>query len=326
MLRYALGRVLLMIPVMIGITAIVFGLLQIIPGDPAVVLLGQNATAEGVAQMRHALGLDQPVWVQLAHYMERLLRGDLGRSIFKEDPVSQLVFSHLPATIELALSAMVISIVIGIPLGVLAAVRRGSLADTGSMLFAQVGVSVPVFWLGIMLMLWFSVQLDWLPAIGRGAPLLSAVGAALSGRPSVLIDSIAHLILPAFTLGVLGSAVISRMTRSSVTEALRQDYIRTARAKGLVGWVVVYRHAFRNALLPVISVLGLQFGTLLGGAVVTETIFGWPGVGQLVVGAISQRDIPLVQGSVLIVALLFSLVNLGVDLLYAWVDPRVRLK
>ncbi|MBX6351085.1 MAG: ABC transporter permease [Clostridia bacterium] len=315
-----------MVPVMIGIAAIVFGLMQIVPGDPAVVLLGQDATPEAVAQLRHALGLDRPLTVQFFSYLGHALRGDLGESIFQHEPVAELVFGRLPATVELALGGLLVALVVGLPLGVLAAVRRGSLFDLLSMAIAQLGVSVPVFWLGIMLMLWFAVQLGWLPAIGRGAPVLSAVGLALAGRPEVLVDSLRHLILPSVTLGTYGAALTSRMVRSSLAETLVEDYVRTARAKGVPGWRVVYVHALRNALLPVVSVIGLQFGTLLGGAVVTETIFGWPGVGQLAVKAISQRDLPLVQGTVLVIALLFSFVNLAVDLVYAAIHPRIRYK
>ncbi|MBX6724087.1 MAG: ABC transporter permease [Dactylosporangium sp.] len=326
MASYILRRLGLMVPTMLGIAAIVFLLMQIIPGDPAAVLLGQNATPEGIRDMRHALGLDRPLGVQFGAYLAGVVRGDLGDSIFQHEPVARLVFAHLPATLELAVGGLLISVLIGVPLGVVAAVRRGSLVDMGSMMFAQLGVSVPVFWLGIMLMLWFAVQLGWFPAIGRGEPILAAIWNAVAGRPGELVESLRHLAMPAFTLGVYGAAVISRMVRASLVESLREDYVRTARAKGLSGWRVVYLHALRNALLPVVSILGLQFGVLLGGAVVTETIFGWPGVGQLAVTAISQRDIPLVQGTVLVIALLFSIVNLGVDLLYAAINPRIRFQ
>lgn len=326
MTKYLLRRLGLMVPVILGVVVIVFGLMQIIPGDPAVVLLGQDATPEAVAQMRHALGLDRPLPVQLGIYISNLARGDLGVSIFQHQPVSEIVLSHLPATLELAVAALVVAVLLGLPLGILAAVKRGSLVDAVSMLFAQIGVSMPVFWLGILLVLWFAVQLGWLPAIGRGAPLTEGLAALLSGRPEVLMNSLRHLALPALTLGLNGAAIISRMVRSSMLDTLQADYIRTARAKGLVPWKVVLKHGLRNALLPVVSVLGLQFGALLGGAVVTETIFGWPGVGQLAITAISQRDIPLVQGTVLIIALLFSLVNLAVDLLYGVIDPTIALE
>jgi len=323
---YILRRLLLLVPTMFGIVVIVFGLLQIIPGDPALALLGTDATPETVADMRRALGTDQPLPVQLFKYVGRLLQGDLGQSIFQRAPVSAIVFGHLPATVELAVGALLISTFVGIPLGLIAAVRRGTLVDLFSMLFAQLGVSTPVFWLGILFMLWFAVQLDWLPSIGRGEPLVDAFGALFRGNPEVLINSLQHLLLPALTLGLNGAAIISRIQRSSLLDVLGEDYIRTARAKGLVQWLVIVRHAFRNSLLAVVSVLGLQFGVLLGGAVLTEFIFGWPGIGQLAITAIGQRDIPLVQGTVLIIAFAFSLINLGVDVLYGVIDPRIRLE
>lgn len=324
MIAYIIRRLLLFIPTMLGIIVIVFGLLQLIPGDPAVAFLGQDATPEMIENMRRNLGTDQPIIVQLGKYLERLVQGDLGQSILQKRPVTKIVFEHLPATIELAFVSLLISALIGIPLGIIAAVKRGSLIDLFSMLFAQIGVSMPVFWLGILLMLWFAVQLDWLPSIGRGEPLISSIGELFQGRPHVLIDSLSHLILPAITLGLSGAAIISRLQRSSMLEVLNEDYVRTAKSKGLANWRVTIRHAFRNSLLPVISVLGLQFGFFLGGAVLTEYIFGWPGIGQLTIQAISQRDYPVVQGTVLIIAFLFSLINLLVDLLYIGVDPRVR--
>lgn len=324
MLSYVMRRVLLLIPMMLGIVVILFGLMRLIPGDPAVVLLGQDATPQAIAQMHHALGLDRPLIVQLGIYIAHLTMGDLGRSIFQHDPVSQIVLVHLSATVELTVTALFLAIVIGLPLGIVAAVRQGSVIDMANMVFAQLGVSMPVFWLGILLMFWFAVLLGWLPAFGRGVPLLQAIAAALSGHPQVLVDSLRHLAMPAFALGLNGAAFISRITRSSMLDVLHEDYIRTALAKGLTGWKVVYHHTLRNAFLPIVSVIGLQFGTLLGGAVLTETIFSWPGVGRLAVGAISQRDYPLLQGTVLVIALLFSLVNLAVDLLYALIDPRIR--
>jgi peptide/nickel transport system permease protein len=230
----------------------------------------------------------------------------------------------LPATLEVAVTAVVISIAIGIALGVAAAVWQGSAIDLACLGFAQLGISMSVFWLGILLMWLFAVQLHWLPAIGRGPPLLASLGSALAGHPSALLDSLAHLAMPALALGLQGAAMICRLVRASMLEALNADYIRTARAKGLRAARVVLRHALRNALLPAITMMGWQFGNLLGGAVLTEGIFGWPGMGQLAVGAISQRDIPLVQGIALTFALLFGLVNLLIDMLYGALDPRIR--
>ena len=325
MLAYAAKRIVLLIPTLLGILIIVFGLMQIVPGDPAALLLGEQATPEATAEVRAALGLDRPLAVQLGGYLAGFFRGDLGVSFFRNEPVTRVIGSRLGATVELAAAALLFAILLGLALGLLAAVRQGSITDVLCMLFAQLGVSMPVFWLGILLTFWFAVELGWLPAIGRGEPLIGALGAALAGRPGVLADSLRHLTLPAVALGLNSAAVISRLVRSSMLETLKEDYVRTAHAKGLPGRVVVLSHALRNALLPVVSVIGLRFGVLLGGAVLTEAIFGWPGLGQLAVTAISQRDLPLVQGVVLVFALMFILVNLAVDLLYAIIDPRIRL-
>lgn len=326
MLTYALRRITLLVPLLLGIALVVFGLLQLIPGDPAVVLLGQDATPEAVAAVRRGLGLDQPLPIQLGRYLANLVRGDLGESIFRNEPVVSAIASRLPATVEVAVVALGFAVVVGLGLGVLAAIRRGTAIDVGSMIFAQLGVSVPVFWLGILLMFGLAVKMNWLPAVGRGAPLLGAMGAALTGRPGVLIESLRHLALPALTLGLHSAAIMSRLVRASMLDTLHRDFVRAARAKGIPGWRLVVMHALRNALLPVVSIIGLRFGELLGGAVLTESIFGWPGLGQLAVTAISQRDFPLVQGVVLVFALMFALVNLMVDLLNGMLDPRVRLE
>ena len=326
MLAYTVKRILLVVPTLVGILVLVFALMQVVPGDPAAILLGEQATAEAIAEVRHELGLDRSLPVQLGDYLWNSLQGDLGDSFFQNEPVTRAIGARLGATIELAVASLVFAIVVGLFLGVVAAVKQGSIIDVVSMLFAQLGVSMPVFWLGILLTFWFAVELNWLPAIGRGEPLLSAIGAALSGRPGVLLNSLSHLVLPAVALGLNSAAVISRLVRSSMLETLSEDYIRTAYAKGLPPSAVVVSHALRNALLPVISVIGLRFGVLLGGAVLTEAIFGWPGLGQLAVSAISQRDIPLVQGVVLVFALMFTIVNLVVDLLYGVIDPRIRFE
>ncbi|MBM3523249.1 MAG: ABC transporter permease, partial [Alphaproteobacteria bacterium] len=275
---------------------------------------------------RANLGLDRPVATRFLAYLLDVLRLDLGRSIFRNESVTTAIASRIGATVEVAVLAVLFAAALGIALGVVAAMRRGSAIDAGCMLFAQLGVSMPVFWLGILLMYLLAVRLGWLPAIGRGEPLGEALFAALTGRPDVLVTSLSHLVLPALTLGLHAAALLSRLVRSSLLETLNADYVRTARAKGLAWRRVVLSHALRNAMLPVISVIGLQFGALLSGAVLTEGIFGWPGLGQLAVAAISQRDLPLVQGLVLTFALMFALVNLAVDLLSAVIDPRVRLK
>ena len=325
MLAYIVRRLLLLIPMTAGMVIVTFGLLLLIPGDPASVLLGQEASMEAIANLRNALGLNDPWYIRLSAYFGKLLQGDMGRSIFQNQAVSEIIAGRLGATIELAVVALVLACLIGITLGVIAATRQGSLVDTISMVFAQLGVSMPVYWLGLLLMLLFAVTLGWLPAIGRGAPFPEAAWAALTGRPQVLLDSFAHILLPALALAANSAAIISRLVRTAMLEVLREDFVRTAYAKGLRRQRVIIHHAFRNALLPVLSVIGLRFGALLGGAVLTETIFAWPGLGQLTITAISQRDLPLIQGIVLTFAIIFALVNLVVDLLYAAVDPRIRL-
>lgn len=304
---------------------VTFSLLLLIPGDPASVLLGQDAQPDAIQRLRLSLGLDDPWHVRLGRYFAGLAQGDMGQSIFQNAPVSAIIAERLSATLELAIAALLIAVVIGVTLGVIAAAWRGSLIDVAAMLFAQLGVSIPVFWLGILLMLFFAVELNWLPATGRGEPLISAVASAFAGDLKPLGGALSHLMLPALALGANAAAIISRLVRASMLEVLGEDFVRTAHAKGLRRPRVLIRHALRNALLPIISIIGLRFGALLGGAVLTESIFGWPGLGQLTITAISQRDIPLVQGVVLTFAMMFALVNLVVDLLYAVVDPRVRL-
>ena len=326
MAAYVLRRLTLFVPMLIGIVAVTFGIMQLLPGDPAAVLLGEDASEEAVREMRRALGLDRPWWIRLAAYYADLFRGEMGDSYFQNQPVVDAIAQRLVPTLEVAFVALLVSIILGVALGIAAAVRRGSLVDAACMLFAQLGVSMPVFWFGILLMYLFAIRFDLLPSIGRGPPLVFALGQALAGRPAALGESLMHIAMPALTLGLTNAAVISRLVRSSMLETLGQDFVRTANAKGLRPLRVVLVHALRNALLPVVSVIGLRFGALLGGAVLTESIFGWPGLGQLAVSAISQRDIPLVQGIVLTFALAFAIVNLIVDLLYAVIDPRIRLE
>ncbi|EAR52644.1 oligopeptide ABC transporter permease [Oceanicola granulosus HTCC2516] len=326
MTDYIIRRLLLFVPMALGIIVVTFGLLLLIPGDPAAVLLGQEATPENIASLRDALGLDDPWFLRLGRYMLELLQGDMGVSIFQNAPVSDIILGRLGATVELALVALLMSTVVGVFLGVTAAIRQGGVVDAVAMLLAQIGISMPVYWLALLLMLGFAVQLGWLPAIGRGEPLVSALGMALRGNPAPLWDSLAHIALPALSLALNSAAIISRLVRTSMLEVLREDFVRTAKAKGMRRRSVVWRHALRNALLPVVSVIGLRFGALLGGAILTETIFAWPGLGQLTISAISQRDIPLIQGIVLTFALIYASVTLLVDLLYAAVDPRIRLR
>lgn len=321
MVRYLVRRLLLLVPVVVGAAAIAFALVLLLPGDPAIALLGQEVSAAELARFRHLLGLDRPIPVQLGFYLLRMVRGDFGTSVTLHAPVLGLISSTLPATLELALASLLLAVGLGIPLGLFAARWRGRLPDTLAMLVAQLGVSMPVFWLGVLLILLFAVKLNWLPSFGRGAPLTEAMA---SGDLAGLIDSLRHLLLPAVTLAFFNLALLSRLTRWALLEVLEEDYVRTARAKGQQERIVLYRHALRNALLPIVTIVGLQFGNALGGAVVTETIYGWPGMGRLVVQAIGQRDFPVVQGAVLVLALLFSLVNVFVDLLYAFIDPRIR--
>lgn len=326
MTDYIIRRLLLFIPMALGIVVVTFCLLLLIPGDPASVLLGQEATPEGIAALRRSLRLDDPWYLRLGTYFVNLLQGDLGRSIFQNAPVSDIILGRLGATIELAVVALLLAVVVGVTLGVLAANRQGGIIDAIAMLVAQIGISMPVYWLALLLMLAFAVHLGWLPAIGREEPLLSALGMALTGNPAPLLDSLSHIILPALSLALNSAAIISRLVRASMLEVLREDFVRTATAKGMRRSTVIWRHALRNALLPVVSVIGLRFGALLGGAILTETIFAWPGLGQLTISAISQRDLPLIQGIVLTFALIYATVTLLVDLLYAAVDPRIRLR
>jgi len=307
LLRYALGRLIGTVPVLFGVTLLVFLMAWVTPGDPVVAMLGeasQGISRQALEDLRRELGLDRPLPVQYLDYVAGLLRGDLGDSVRSRRPVLSEIRDRLPATIELALAALAIAVALGVALGVLAAVRKRTWVDGAAIAVALLGVSVPVFWSGFLLMIVFALELGWLPASGRG--------------------TWRHLVLPAVTVGVSSAAFIARITRGAVLEALAQDYVRTARAKGLAPRRVVLRHALRNALLPIVTVVGLQLGGLLGGAVLTETVFAWPGVGRLLVDAIVARDLPLVQGSVLVVSLLFILVNLTVDLSYAAINPKVR--
>jgi peptide/nickel transport system permease protein len=304
-LRYVAGRLLLFLLTLAGVAVIVAALLRLVPGDPAVVFLGENATPESVAALRRALGLDLPLPVQLTRYLSGIARGDLGVSLFQREPVSALIAARAPATLLLALSALLFGVLAGFALGVVSALKRGSLVDFAVLVFAQLGVSMPVFYLGILLSALFAVHWGMLPAVGSG--------------------TLAHLVLPGLTLGLGLAAIVSRLVRASLLETLQEAYVRSAHAQGLAGRRVVAQ-ALRNALLPVVSVLGVRFGILLGGSVLTENIFGWPGLGSLAVTAISQRDFPLVQGIVLVFAAVFLALHLAIDLAYGVLDPRIRLE
>lgn len=332
MRRYALRRGLTVIPVLVGVSALVFGFIHLIPGDPAVTMLGERATPEKVAEVRRQLGLDRPIHEQYLLYVGRLLRGDLGTSIVRGDPVLADLLRRFPATVELGTAAIALALLLGIPVGIVSAVWRNSVVDGLARVWALVGVSMPIFWLGLMLAWVFGVQLRWFPTgfrLGTDAALepwthFVLLDAALQGRWAIAGDALRHLVLPAVTLATIPLAVIARMTRASILEALSQDYIRTAEAKGLPQAAVVLRHALRNALLPVLTVIGLQVGHLLAGAILTETIFSWPGIGLWVYEAIEARDYAIVQGASLFIAVIFVTVNLATDLLYAVADPRVK--
>jgi ABC-type dipeptide/oligopeptide/nickel transport system permease component len=304
MFQYLLKRLFLAIPVLFGVSIVVFGIVRFIPGDPAQIMAGQAATREVVEQIRNTLGLDRPVPLQYALFLRGAVRGDLGKSIYNGAPVREELGQRFPRTIRLAFAGILVSCLIGVPVGILSAVRHSTWIDSTAMVFALVGVSMPLFWLGLNLILVFAVRLHWLPAIGYETPQ--------------------HLILPAITLGLGSAALVARMTRSAMLEVLRQDYVRTARAKGAAPRRVVNYHALRNALIPVVTVIGLQLGNLLSGAVLTESVFAWPGVGRLLVEAVLTRDYPIIQGSILLVATSFVALNLAVDLLYAFLDPRIR--
>jgi ABC-type dipeptide/oligopeptide/nickel transport system permease component len=312
--RYLTRRLVALAPVLAGVSVVVFLVLHLSPGDPAEIMLGSQATQEDLARLREDLGLTQPLPVQYVRWLGHVLQGDLGRSIWTRRPVLDEVLARLRATLLLTASGLVLSTLGGIALGIASATRRNSFLDRVSAVVSLFGASMPVFWLGIVLMVVFSLWLGWLPASGMFAPY----GGGGFG------DLLAHLVLPAVTLGAASTAIVARLTRSTMLEVLGQEYVRTARAKGLVEWAVVVRHGLWNALMPIVTVVGVQAGYLLGGAVLTETVFAWPGVGTLMVQGILARDFPLVQGCVLVVALTFALINLGVDLLYAWLDPRIR--
>ncbi len=294
----------LTIPVVIGVSVIVFAIIRLLPGDPARALAGVQATPQYVEQVRERYGLDEPVHIQYWTFISSAVQGDLGVSTFSRRPVTTEIAERFPRTLVLASLSLFIATIVGVSAGIVSATRRNSLFDNASMFVALVGVAAPVFWLALMLQLLFSVQLRWLPATGMG--------------------SLRHLILPSITLGMASAALMARITRSSMLDVLKQDFITTARAKGLAERVVVYKHALKNALIPVVTVLGLQFGILLGGAVLTETVFAWPGVGRLLVDSILRRDYPVVQGTVMLLAFLFVIINLVVDVIYAFLDPRIH--
>lgn len=337
MAAFALRRVVRLVFVLVAITLASFAFMQAIPGDPVTLRLGDHATPDEVRSLRATLGLDKPWFVQLGLYFAALMHGDLGRSLIDAQPVATKLAQYFPATVELSLGALLIAVVLGVPAGIFAAVRRSSAFDIATMSAVLVGVSIPVFWLGFMLVYLLAVLpgkfgLDLFPISGRisltyfvpARTHLVVLDALLAGNGRAALDALWHLVLPAATLGTIPLAIIAKITRSGMLEVLRSDYIRTARAKGLAPRSVVVHHALRNALVPILTVIGLQTGLLLGGAVLTEHIFAWPGVGRLAFDAISNRDMPLINGCILLFAAVFVVVNAAVDLLYAAANPRIR--
>ncbi|MGP4105953.1 ABC transporter permease [Virgibacillus sp. L01] len=305
MILFLVRRILQTIPVIIGVTIVVFLIMQMVPGDTAQILAGEGASKEAIENLRHEYGLDRPLHVQYFDYMQGVVQGDLGLSLKNNQPVYEEIMTRLPISIELAFYSTLITVILGVIAGVISAVRPNSVSDMSVMVVALLGISFPSFFLGLILMYIFSVELQWLPVAGW--------------------DTVKHMILPAIALGTSGAAIVARMTRSSMLEVVRQDYIRTAKAKGLNGYLVIYKHALRNALIPVITVVGLQFGALLGGTVLIESVFAINGLGRLIVESIRMRDLPMVQGGILVASLVFVIVNLLVDLLYKFFNRRIDL-
>jgi len=303
---FFLRRLAVVIPTVIGAVTLVFFFLHLIPGDPVEVMLGETAQQADKERLRQELGLNQPLHVQYGRFMAGMVQGDLGGSYFYRRPVVQVIAERVPATVELALAAFLVAGLIAIPLGIIAALREGTAVDNAAVLFSLVGVSLPNFWLGPLLIILFSIKLGWFPVSGKAG--------------------LASLVLPAITLGAAFAAILSRMTRASLLERLGEDYLMVARAKGLPEWKVILKHALRNALIPIITVMGLQIGALLSGAIITENVFSWPGIGTLLINAIEARDYPLVQGCILFISLSYVFINLLTDLFYGWADPRIRLK
>lgn len=345
--RYIFRRLISVIPTLIGVTLVIFLFQRLIPGDPAVAMLGEHATQENVERIREQFGLNRPAFLdrealangdlagffdsQYIRYFKRLLQFDLGNSIHRRIPVAETLGERFPATFELAMLSLLISLVIGLPIGIASAARRNSALDGVTMVGSLVGVSMPIFWLGIMEIMLFSIFLKWLPTGGRlstgitvqSITNLLLIDSLLTGNIPGFVDAFKHILMPALALATIPTAIIARMTRSSMLDVLQEDYIRTATAKGLRERVVLFRHALKNAFLPVITIIGIQAGTLLAGAVLTETIFSWPGIGKWVYDSILGRDYPIVQGVTLLIAIIFLLVNLIVDLSYALLDPRI---
>ena len=332
MLNYIGKRILHLIPVLLGMTFIVFLIIRAIPGDPAQVILGQQATEEAMAALREKLGLNQPWYIQYFDYLKGLFTGDLGESLRTRQPITTEIWPYLAATIELALFAMILAVIIGMNAGIISAWFQNSWFDYIAMVIALIGVSMPIFWLGLMEQWAFSINLGWFPTSGREEvrdPVAAIthfylIDTLLQGRFDQFLVTLKHLVLPGLALATIPMAIIARMTRSSMLEVMRSDYIRTARAKGQKMVIVIYKHALKNALIPILTVIGLQTGLLLGGAILTETIFSWPGIGRYIYEAIGYRDYTVIQSGILVVAFMFVMINLIVDILYTVIDKRIK--
>lgn len=334
MMSYTIRRFLMLIPVLFGMSIIVFSIVRAIPGDPAQTILGTKASPEAIASLRDSLGLDNPFFVQYGTYIKDLLTGDLGTSIRTNTPINEEIWTALAATAELMVVAMIFAVIIGLNAGVISAWLRNTWFDYIITVLALVGISMPIFWLGLMLQYKFAVDLGWLPTNGRedirnpidAITHFFLIDTIMQGNFNQFMAAVKHLLLPAIALGTIPMAMIARMTRSSMLDVMGFDYIRTARAKGQKMFWVVYKHAFKNAFIPVLTVIGIQSGLLLGGAILTETIFGWPGIGRYIYDAIQSRDYPVVQSGILVIAAIFVIINLIVDLLYAVFDPRIKYR
>ena len=334
MLSYILRRILILIPTLLGVSILVFLMLHMTPGDPAELLLGERATEEALVELREHLGLNEPLYVQYGLFIKRLMKGDLGETIWTRQKVWTEVKERFPATIELTVVALCIACFFGIIFGIISASKQYSIFDYVSMIGALAGVSMPIFWLGLIFMLIFSLNLGWLPISGRLSIDIDLevitnfyiLDSVLTRNWAALKDSLWHIIMPAVTLSTIPMAIVARMTRSAMLDVLRQDYIKTAKAKGLSNFIVTFKHALRNALIPVVTTVGLQFGVALGGAILTETIFAWPGVGKWMYDAVMQRDYMVIQGGTLFIAAVFVVINLCVDVLYAIINPRISVQ
>ncbi len=334
MLAYIIRRIFVLIPTLLGVSILVFLMLHLTPGDPAELLMGERASEEALQEIREHLGLNKPLYEQYGLFLKQLMQGDLGETIWTRQQVWIEIKQRFPATIELSIAALFISCIAGMILGIISATKQYSLFDYLSMLGALAGVSMPIFWLGLVFMLIFALNLGWLPMSGRlsvGIELkvitnFYILDALLTRNWAALRDALWHIIMPGVTLSTIPTAIIARMTRSSMLEVLRQDYIKTAKAKGLSQFIVIYKHALRNALIPVVTTIGLSFGVLLGGAILTETIFAWPGVGKWMYDAVMQRDYMVIRSGTLFIATIFVLINLCVDVLYAVINPRISVK